>query len=50
MTEREKKVLNARFPLELYQAIQAEAERLGISANALICVVMDQWLHQRGKL
>lgn len=42
--------VTARFPPELYKALVAEAERLGISNNALLCVALDQWLHQRGKL
>lgn len=50
MTEREKIALNVRFPPELHAALKAEADRLGISINALMCVVLDQWRHQRGKL
>lgn len=50
MTERDKIALNVRFPPELHQALAAEAERLGISINALLCVLLDQSLHQRGKI
>ena len=50
MKEREKVAMNVRLPPELHKVLTAEAERLGVSANGLLCLALDHWLHQRGKV
>lgn len=38
------KQITLRFPKELYQQLQKEAERMGISVNALISIILNDYL------
>ncbi|WP_270361409.1 toxin-antitoxin system HicB family antitoxin [Limosilactobacillus mucosae] len=39
-----RKQITLRFPKELYQQLQKEAERMGISVNALISIILNDYL------
>lgn len=39
-----RKQITLRFPEELYQQLQQEAERMGISVNALISIILNDYL------
>lgn len=39
-----RKQITLRFPEELYQQLQWEAERMGISVNALISIILNDYL------
>lgn len=39
-----RKQMTLRFPEELYQQLQQEAERMGISVNALISIILNDYL------
>lgn len=41
-----RKQITLRFPEELYQQLQQEAERMGISINALISIILNDYLSQ----
>lgn len=41
-----RKQITLRFPEELYQQLQREAERMGISVNALISIILNDHLSQ----
>lgn len=39
-----RKQITLHFPEELYQQLQQEAERMGISVNALISIILNDYL------
>lgn len=39
-----RKQITLRFPEELYQQLQQEAERMGISVNTLISIILNDYL------
>lgn len=41
-----RKRITLRFPEELYQQLRQEAERMGISVNALISIILNDYLSQ----
>ena len=41
-----RKQITLRFPEELYQQLRQEAERMGISVNALISIILNAYLSQ----
>lgn len=42
------KITSVQFPLELHQMIVKEADRLGISKNAFIIMLLEEELKKRG--
>jgi predicted HicB family RNase H-like nuclease len=43
------KSLHVRLPDDLHAALTAEADRIGISLNALIAVALRQWQETRAR-
>lgn len=45
----DKQSIHVRLPKDLHAALVADAQRLGISLNALIAIALRQWQEQQTK-